>query len=318
MSAVLSFEKIRDFIMDIIGMNQDIAGRGMFMGIYFMCLLVLTFFVKDRNYKKIVTVPALFLIGGVYVGIPFVNDFIRMFFDVYVRPRYGWVLMVPAVIALCLTILVFMIDKRSYRVLAVIFLVPILFFCGDFGIHHGMYSETENAYHLPQCILDMCELALQEKQEPRLIVPYEISHIPRQYSTHIHLLYGENATYGRIQMEYDQTIRHICDEMDSYTPNLKEIHEQYVHYGCDYIVFDSVYHEFGGQNVNVDGYLPDPTYVGDRTPSHEDPDIATIGLLYDDGKPYWNLEEYDMQYVGRFGQYLLYRFVMPWEKETDV
>lgn len=299
---------MKNFILDIIHLNNEYTGTGMYMALYFITLLVIAFYVREKKIKEAVLLPSLLMLCGIYAAIPFVHNFIMAIYDDEIRGRFFWILMAPAIAALGCTILVKYLDSDKKRVIAILALLPILFFCGVFKLSDSMYQPAENDYRLPQTVLEISDTVLAEKEEPRLIVPYEIAYGFRQYSTHIKLLYGEDATYGRIYMPGPEMIE-VCSQMATATPDLNYIREIAEKEAVDYIVFDSVYHVFGdGQSLNVGGYTEHADFVGDRTPTVSQNNLLKIQVVTQSETPYWDLSEFGMEYVGTYGQYLLYRF----------
>ncbi len=299
---------MKAYILDIIHMNNDYTGNGMYMALYFVTLLFIAFYIREKKIKDAVLLPSLLMLLGVYIGIPFAHHFIFPIYDDEIRARFFWILMAPAVAALGLTLFIKHLDTQMKRVLAVLAMLPVIFFSGIFKLSDSMYQPAENLYRLPQVILDLSDAALAEEEEPKLIVPYEIAHGFRQYSTRIRLLYGEDATYGRISPAAPGIVE-VCDQMATATPDLNYIKEIAVQNGVDYIVFDSVYHVFGdGQSLNVGGYTEDINFVGDRTPTVSQNNLLQIKVIEQSGAPCWDLSEFGLKYVGTYGQYLLYRF----------
>lgn len=299
---------MKDFILDIIHMNNDYTGNGMYMALYFITLLFLAFYTREKKLKKEVLLPSVLLLLGVYIAIPFVNNFIAQIYDDDIRARYFWILMMPAVTALGCTLFIRYLDTKTKRIIAVLAFCPVIFFSGVFKLSDSMYQPAENLYRLPQTTLDISDAVLAKKEDPKLIVPYEIAYGFRQYSTHIRLLYGEDATYGRI-CPAPVDITGVCDQMATATPDLNYILKIAKEKQVDYIVFDSVYHVFGDmKSLNVSGYTEDVNFVGDRTPSISQNNLYDIETAGSKEEPYWDLSAFDLQYAGTFGQYLLYRF----------
>ncbi len=299
---------MKNFILDIIHMNNEYTGNGMYMALFFVTLLFLAFYVKEKKIKDTVLFPEAVMLAGVYFAVPFVNNFIIPIYDEEIRARYFWVLLMPAVVALGLTLFVKGITTKVKRMIAVCVIVPVIFFSGVFKLSDAMFQPAENLYRLPQVILDLSDAVLSEKSDPKLIVPYEIAHGFRQYSTHINLLYGEDATYGRIAMAQPD-VKEVCDQMSTATPDLNYIKDIAEKNEVNYIVFDSVYHVFGdGQSLNVNDYLEDVNFVGDRTAVVSEKNLLEIQVIGTQEEPYWDLSMFDLEYAGTYGQYLLYRF----------
>lgn len=299
---------MKAYILDIIHLNNDYTGNGMYMALYFVTLLFIAFYIGEKKIRDAILFPSLLMLLGVYIGIPFVHHFVFPIYDGEIRARFFWILMAPAIAALGFALFVRNLDTQMKRVLAVLAILPIIFFSGIFKLSDSMYQKAENLYRLPQTILDLSEAVLAEDEEPKLIVPYEIAHGFRQYSTRLRLLYGEDATYGRISPAASDIIE-VCDQMATATPDLNYITEIAAKNDVDYIVFDSVYHVFGdGQSLNIGGYTEDINFVGDRTPTVSQNNLLQIKVMEQFGSPYWDFSEFGLTYIGTYGQYLLYQF----------
>lgn len=316
---------MKNYILDIIHLNNGFTGTGMYMALFFVTLLFLGFYARDKKYRKIIVYPELVLMFVVYILLPFVNRFVATIFDSDVGGRFSWVFMIPAVAALGCTFMVTGLehnqegenesDRKTVekkQMLLVIILVPVIFLCGVFQITDYRFQKAENLYKLPQSLIDISDTILEEQNakgdgKARIIVPYEIAHVFRQYSTDIEMLFGEDATFGRIWMVYDER-RDVCDTMQTTCPNLELISEVAEEYDEEYIVFDCVYTDFGLESINENGYMPDENFVGDRTPDSEVLIKQAETVEIDSERNCWDLSEYGLEYVGTYGQYLLYRF----------
>ena len=300
---------MKNYILDIIHMNNEYTGTGMYLAFFFLTLMAFAFTDREKKLKELLILPELFLCAGVYLLLPFIHNFIYNFYDEEIRGRLFWVLMVPAVAAAGISAFVRNIKDDRKKLMALLFFVPIIFFCGEFQLSDHMYQKAENAYRLPDGAVRIAERVLSEKEEPKLIVPYTIAHPFRQISSDIRLLYGEDASYGRIFPAVDDNLYTVCDQMERSYPDLKIVCGVARAYDVDYIVFDSTYHELGGIEVNAKGYKADDTYVGDRTPmlsvSMNGIEIRPKG---DEDEPCWDLSGFGLSYDGTYGQYLLYRF----------
>lgn len=296
---------IKLLIQTMIKADNAYGGEGMMLGLYFVTLLIL-FFYSSKKIKESIMTPQILLIVLMYVGIPLVDVFITKmeFYD----GRFFWLLITPVITAIGLTIFVCGINTRKNQILALVLLMPIIFYCGKYSISNDMYKKATNLYRLPQSTVDITEYVLSEKEEPVIVVPYTISHPFRQISTKIHPLYGEDATSGRIfGASGDMWV--ICDQMERVIPDLNDVMERSIRNNVDYILFDTVYTELcENGNINVYNYPADPRYVGDRTPTVTYDDLLPITVV-DEDDPHWDLSAYNLKYCGRFDQYVLYEFI---------
>ena len=78
------------------------------------------------------------------------------------------------------------------RAVAVIMLLVIVF-TGKYVYTEGVYmKKAENLYHIPQEVIDICELVAPEDEEERITVafPEELAWFVRQYDSNILMPYG--------------------------------------------------------------------------------------------------------------------------------
>ena len=240
-----------------------------------------------------------------YVGVPLYDTLVSYlkFYD----GRMFWMLITPIIISIGFTYFVMGIDSDKLKVLALIIIIPISVYCGEFQISNAMFKKAENAYRLPQSSVDITEYVTSEMDSPKLIVPYTIAHPFRQISTDVHLLYGEDATSGRIWGASGE-FRMLCEEMEHVTPDLNVIMPVARENNVNYILFDTVYTQFCEDgDINIYGYPIDENYVGDRTSTVGFDDIKGVSVIDDESGIYWDLSYYGLKYEKTFGQYILYK-----------
>ena len=281
-------------------------GTGMMMALYFVALLIILCYCKDKKIRKSVFIPSLFMMGVMYILVPLFDTF--KYYLIYYDGRMFWIMITPIIIAIGFTIFVMGIEDKKARVLVLILLFPILLYCGEFKISDAMYKKAENFERLPQSAIDITEYVTSQMDSPKIIVPYTIAHPFRQVSTKVKLLFGEDASYGRIYGTSSE-LRQACEEMERFTPDLNYIVPLANDNDVDYIVFDTIYTEFCKDgNINIYGYPVDKDYVGDRTSTVSFDDIKGGKVIDDDNGIYWDLSGYNLSYEGTFGHYILYRF----------
>ncbi len=303
---------IKEYVLDIIHLNNDYASTAAYLGLCLCFLLLFGFFSKDIRYKRSIVYPELVSLSMIYLVLPFINRFIGIGLDEQIRPRNFWALMPAAILALGFTLIVAEIDGGRRQTIAIFFIVIIIALSGEFKINNNVFQKAENLYKLPQALLDVSDEVLMHKgpdNEARLIVPYETAHVFRQYSADIKLLYGEDTTILRVYpapYDYIEASR----QMQTEAPDLNFIETLAKENNVDYILFDSVFHAFGGHDLNFQGYTEQADFAGDRTATEELKAVTKDVEVIDNGENvYWDLTGFNMEYVGTYGQYLLYRFV---------
>ena len=80
----------------------------------------------------------------------------------------------------------------------------------------------------------------------------------------------------------------------------------------EYLILDCTYTDFGLDSINTWGYTDDENFVGDRTPGQEAVDNmrGTVSVITDKvtGNLCWDLSAYDLEYMGTYERYLLYKY----------
>ena len=296
-------------------MNNDFTGNGMFMALYLVTLLFIAFFVNDKKLKDTVLYPVVVLLVIVYFGVNAVNYLLALNYTEMndeIKGRLVWLFMIPAVTALGCALMVSCLRDKKSQILLTVALVPCIFICGVFQITDYRFQKADNLYKLPQEFIDISDALLKEQRETgdgsaNLIVPYEAAYAFRQYSTDINMLYGEDATYGRIYPIYDER-RDVCDTMQTTCPDLELVGRVADEYDMEYIIFDCTYVDFGLDGINDAGYTEDENFVGDRTPDPETVKHMSVSVSINETDRCWDLTAYGLEYAGTYGRYLLYRF----------
>ena len=296
---------IKELIRYMLDAHNAYNGTGMMMALYFVALMIIVFYCKDKHVKKAIILPSVLLIIVMYVGVPLYDTLV--YYLKFYDGRMFWMLITPIIISIGFTYFVMGIDDDKLKILALILIIPISLYCGEFQISNAMFKKAENAYRLPQSSVDITEYVTSEMDSPKLIVPYTIAHPFRQISTDVHLLYGENATSGRIWSTSGE-FRMLCEEMEHVTPDLNVIMPVARDNDVNYILFDTVYTQFCEDgDINIYGYPIDENYVGDRTSTVGFDDIKEVSVIDDESGIYWDLSYYGLKYEKTFGQYILYK-----------
>ena len=297
---------LKELVRYMLDAHNPYSGTGMMMALYFVALMIIVFYCKDKYVKKALILPSVLFIAVMYALVPIVNIVCHYFADFHIG-RMFWMLITPIIISIGFTYFVMGIESDKLKVLALILIIPISLYCGEFQISNAMFKKAENLYRLPQSSVDITEYVTSEMDSPKLIVPYTIAHPFRQISTDVYLLYGEDATYGRIVRTKNELIR-VCEEMEHVTPDLNVIMPIARDNNVNYILFDTVYTQFCEDgNININGYPIDENYVGDRTSTVGFDDIKGVSVIDDESGIYWDLSYYGLKYEKTFGQYILYK-----------
>lgn len=232
---------MKELFLETVHLNNAYTGNGMYMGFYYVTLLFILFFCKEKEMRIKIVYPAGIMLTFILVGAPVINRYLATIYDKDTGGRLFWVLLIMPVIAYGIVCMVQNLDTYWKKALLIAILMPVIFLSGVFKFSNALYHPIENEYRLPQSEIDICKAVLDDNDNPKLLVPYEIAHVFRQYSTAIKLLYGEDASYGRILPAKEEYIK-ACNEMDSTTPDVKYVVSLAYKEECDFVVFDHSYH----------------------------------------------------------------------------
>lgn len=233
---------MKNVVLEAIHLNNAYTGNGMYMGFYFLVLVFIMFDAREKKMRIRIAYPAVIMLFFILALAPFLNEFVFGVYNKDTGGRLFWLLFVTIIVSYGATRLIQLQDGYMTKALLVLVMVPIIFLSGVFKLSNALYHPIENEYRLPQYGIDICDVVLEAEEEPKLLVPYEIAHIFRQYSTKIKLLYGEDASYGRIQPVFGTEYHKACQEMDSTSPDVSFVATLAYRENCDFIIFDTDYH----------------------------------------------------------------------------
>lgn len=213
---------------NILGIFKLYNGTGYYCVLFIICLLYLWFIEEDRRIK------ALLVYTPAVIQVLF---FIPYFYLIYNRLDDGtyyrilWLLPMTVVIAYAGCRLIGVHTKIGLALLSVILIMG-----GTFVYTSEYMSVAENPYHLPQEVVDVCDMIKPEEGKERVwaAVPTDMAHFVRQYTTTIQLGYGRDSMVSTWKRDenalYDVYMQPIID--------LQELSDCSTDYYCNYVVMD--------------------------------------------------------------------------------
>ena len=157
-------------------------------------------------------------------------------------------------------------DAVRRGILAV--MVLIIAVTGSFVYANQYMSVAENLYHIPQNVIDICDVISPEAGQPRVraAFPSELVHFVRQYDTNILMPYGREMVVT--QWDYYNAVYEVMEKPE--TIDVSALLEATRQTKCHYIVLsdtrkiDGKLTDFGLDAIaNIDGYT-----------IYEDPEVA--------------------------------------------
>jgi len=203
-------------------------GTGYYCMLFIICLIYLWFVEEDKRIK------ALLVYAPTVIQLLF---FIPFFYMIYVKLdsetyyRILWLLPMTVVIAYAGCKLIGVHTKIGLALLSV-----ILVMSGTYVYKSVYMTKAENAYHIPQEVVDVCDMIKPEEGRERVwaVVPLDMIHYVRQYTTEIQLAYGrESMIYTWVINENQLYLLYREETMD-----LKKLSDLSTDYYCNYVVLE--------------------------------------------------------------------------------
>ena len=231
------------------------SGSSLYMTI-FLCCLVYLWITEENEGKKTVLVYSSACILFLFFFPLFAYVMIR--YDQEIYYRILWFLPVSLVIALAATKLVAVQTRRARKIVIACLACVIIAKGGDYTYDNPTFQKAENAYHIPQEVIDVCDAILPSDSEDWVcaVFPQEMISYVRQYSANIHMPYGREVLITRWNLWHP-----MYQTMEAETIYAKTLARQASEAGCHYIilhqdkVFDKDIEQYGYLlEKNVDGY----------------------------------------------------------------
>jgi len=203
-------------------------GTGYYCILFIIALIYLWFTEEDKRIK------ALLVYSPTLIQILF---FIPYFYMIYNRLDEGtyyrilWLLPMVVVIAYAGCKVIGVHTKIGLALLSAILVIS-----GTYVYKSVYMSKAENYYHLPQEVVDICEKIEPEEGRERVwaVVPAELAHYVRQYTTTIQLAYGRDS----MVMSWKRLENPLYDLYSEPIMDVDKLSEYATEYYCNYVVLD--------------------------------------------------------------------------------
>ena len=102
--------------------------------------------------------------------------------------------------------------KRSWQRVAGVVALVVMILSGSLVYFNQYMSVAENAYHIPQHVIDICDVIAPAEGEPRVraAFPSELVHFIRQYDTDILMPYGREMV--ATQWDYYNSVYEVMEK----------------------------------------------------------------------------------------------------------
>lgn len=170
---------------------QGYYNNGIVLWIYIASLLTIMFW-GGKRLRKLIGWPVLALMVIVFNPVFYRYVWQKCFY--YGYWRIFWLFPVAFVIGAAAIV---WYEKIKQQKKQLVFLLVLIFLIGCNGknmfVKQMFYTDTRNAYKLPQEAIDVADALLELDTEPRVVMCSELYSYVRQYSTDIKMMYGRNA-----------------------------------------------------------------------------------------------------------------------------
>ena len=214
-------------------------GTGYYCLLFIAALMYLWFAEENKSLKLLlVTVPTVI---QVLFFIPYFHMAYNML-DEGTYYRILWLLPMTLVIAYSAVKVI-----GNHLGLGVALVCLLLSLCGSYAYMGVVFDKAENAYHLPDEVIELCDMVRPQEKGKRIWVafPPELVHFVRQYTTDIMLPFGRDSMVDSWKRA-DNELFDIYMGRDIYADRLVSLSTGYQ---CDYVII--------GQDDNVIGDVTD-------------------------------------------------------------
>ena len=171
---------------EILEIFQGFTGSGYLTILYLLTLLYLWTAEKNPTFR------AVFVYGASVIQLLF---FIPLFYYGYQLLDEGtyyrilWVLPMTVTIAYAAVRIL-----GRYPAGSIVVGIVLIVICGKYVYSNGYISRAENAYHIPQETIEVCDIIMPKEDEERVtgVFPDGLIHFVRQYSSRIQMAYGRD------------------------------------------------------------------------------------------------------------------------------
>ncbi len=170
--------------------------------------------IAEKSVKKKIMlgiIPLVFFVGFLFPVTKIV--YVAVFddgSDTYYRLL--WLIPMYVVIAYAACKVVFTLKKAMYQRIAIVAMVSVIAVTGSLVYLSPNITWAENAYHIPDSVIDICDVIAPEEGMPRVraAFPSELVHFVRQYDTDILMPYGREMVVT--QWDYYNPVYEVMEK----------------------------------------------------------------------------------------------------------
>lgn len=213
----------------IVQFYKNYIGEG-FVFYLFLAALLYLFFTEKRKQTRTVLVIVPIAIMLLFSFPPFKILFDVLGLDSETYYRILWLLPMGVIIAYAGVRLF-----EEYVWVGIAVMCVLVIYTGTYVYKNPNITEAENRYHIPQMVINVCNVILpeegSEKDRVWAVFPSEFIHYVRQYTDVICMPYGREALVDRWEFEYP-----LKDLMEASEIQTDKLAESVRNSWCEYVI----------------------------------------------------------------------------------
>lgn len=229
---------------EILAVFQGFTGSGFLTILYLLTLIYL--WVAEKN----PTLRAVLVYGASIIQILFFMPLFYYGYQILDKGTYYRILWIlPMTITIAYAAVKILGRYPMGSIVVGIFMIIV---CGKYIYSNPNISVAQNAYHIPQETIEICDRIMPAEDEERItaVFPDSLIHFVRQYSTRIQLAYGRDYLapdwiYG------DHPIRKVINQQEI---RISELVGLATEQKCQYIILER-HRKLVGDFKNYDVFL---------------------------------------------------------------
>ncbi len=194
---------------------KEYSGNCTFMLMYIASLLYLWVFEKDKV-KKAVLVTSSVVFAVLFVFPLFSHFFVDLMDEEDTYYRFLWLWPTAIVSSYAAFCVLDRIKKKVWKIILFALLIVCISIGGVYMYEMPTLFKAENAYEIPQCVIDMCDDMIIEGREIEAVFPDEILQYPRLYSAYVVMPYG----FEMLQFQKEHEVHEIMKQVEIDVPEL--------------------------------------------------------------------------------------------------
>ena len=179
---------------EVVNLFREYMGTGLIVA-WFLIALVYLFLTEKRRPMRIVFVYLPILLLLIFFN-PLFSGLVYRLAGEETYYRILWLLPISVVIAFAAIQVLNQLEgvkKAAFGVTTAL----LIMVSGSFIYSNTHFYKAENLYHVPQCVVDICDVIEVEGREVKAIFPAELLQYVRQYSPIVCMPYGREILVSK-------------------------------------------------------------------------------------------------------------------------